>query len=278
MSRSRYMNDEQRHRIEMAYDSLQTTYEHLMAQYKTGSDSLSPQLSALYRRMQDMHRKMDANYHRMMSGDNQHMMGGGMMSGRMKMHMQGQMTGEWSRQMLGMHQQMAAMHQQNGQQRMAAMNQKMMREYQQFSDLIPADGDQNENYTGPESNEKASALNGEELFGQNCATCHGNDARGMAGVFPPLVKSPWVTGDKSIPVRIVRDGLTGSIEVGGQTYQGMMPSFKARLSNDQIAAILNYLRNKSKAGNEKITAKDISQIAGKYAQHARPWTAEELKR
>lgn len=61
-----------------------------------------------------MHRQMEANHRQMMSGNRGgHMQGRGMMGEgtRMGMHMQGRMTGEWYQQMMGMHGQMAAMHQ-----------------------------------------------------------------------------------------------------------------------------------------------------------------------
>ena len=291
MGDSNYMSKKQRRQIESAFDSLQNTYTQLMAQYDASPDSLSPEMNDLYTQMRQMHQQMNTNYHRMMSGSmnmNQRMKGNGMMSGSggmgmMNMHMQGQMTGEWSQQMMAMHQQMADIHMKNGQKNMAMMNQKLGREYQHMMNLIPGSGkssasrSDNANEEVPDEKVKdASTLNGQALFTQNCASCHGADAKGIAGVFPPLVNSPWVTGEKSIPIRIVQNGLTGNIEVNGQTYQGMMPSFKARLSKAEIAAILNYLRNQSNTDAAEINRHDVANVENTYGNRSQPWTTGEL--
>ncbi|MEX0994998.1 MAG: cytochrome c, partial [Balneolaceae bacterium] len=227
MGRSNYMTEEHRKELESAYDSLQSTYKTMMAEYKTTSDTLPADLQSLYTRMQNMHRQMDTNHRQMMAnGMGRHMEGRGMMSEEMGMRMQGHMTGEWYNQMMSMHRQMATMHDNRGQKQMADLNHRLSQMYNKMMQIIPG---LNEPTDRP-FNEKGdpSLLNGESLYTQNCASCHGNNAKGVSGVFPPLVNSKWVTEDKSIPIQILLHGLQGEVEVQGQTYQGVMPSFKAR--------------------------------------------------
>lgn len=50
---------------------------------------------------------------------------------------------------------------------------------------VPVDGQAMVDVTVPALN--AEAQDGEVLFGENCASCHGNNAAGQEGVAPPLV-------------------------------------------------------------------------------------------
>jgi len=89
-----------------------------------------------------------------------------------------------------------------------------------------------------------AAPDGAALYGSNCGICHQAGAIGVPGQFPPLkgrvdkiASSP--TG-KAYLTHVLINGLSGSIQAGGTTYVGYMPSFKA-LPDDQIAAILTYV-------------------------------------
>jgi mono/diheme cytochrome c family protein len=272
------MSDEQRRQLETAYDSLQTAYKTLVAEYETSPDSLPYDLQSLYAQMQQMHGQMETNHRQMMSGNMEgHMQGDGMMAGGMRMSMQrqGHMTGEWYQQMMGMHEQMATMHRGIGQQSMAEMHKRLSSRFEHMMGMIPGIDEPTDVSSSEDTD--PSALNGKTLYAQNCATCHGSDASGINGAFPPLVNSEWVTADISIPVRILLNGLSGEIEVNGQTYQGVMPSFKARLSTSEIAAILNYLRSQNEGDLPEINRDDVSRVAKTYSKRNRPWNASELQ-
>ena len=64
----------------------------------------------------------------------------------------------------------------------------------------------------------------------NCSACHRADGMGVKGAFPALAGDPFVVGPKVNPVTRVLNG------------RGGMPTFKADLTDDQIAAILTYVR------------------------------------
>lgn len=276
MGQSQYMSEQQRQRLETAYDSLQNTYTSLMGSYESSGDAMPAEMQSMYAQMRQMHDQMDTNHRQIMSMRmGRHMQGNNMMAEGMGMHMQGNMTGEWYSQMMSMHERMAAMHNRQGENRMAEMNRRLSEAYGEMWEMIP----DSEEETDVPFNEEGdpSLLNGESLYAQNCAGCHGGNAAGAAGVFPPLVDSEWVTGDKSVPVRILLHGLNGEIEVNGQSYRGSMPSFKARLSAAEMAAILNFLRAQSAGDLPELSQEDIIEIAETYDRRTGPWSAEELK-
>jgi len=81
-------------------------------------------------------------------------------------------------------------------------------------------------------------------YGRFCASCHGATGQGTPGVFPPLAgwAGRFLQSDegRAYLVHVVVFGLQGQISAQGKTYNGYMPPF-AQLSDDQVAAILNYL-------------------------------------
>ncbi|MEO8850038.1 MAG: cytochrome c [Casimicrobiaceae bacterium] len=88
---------------------------------------------------------------------------------------------------------------------------------------------------------QAAATDGHAVFARNCATCHGAEGRGQPGYFPPLAGNPDVAKDSVFPVLVVLHGMSGPIEVDGQTYNGSMPPLD-HLSNAEIAAVVNFVR------------------------------------
>ncbi|MBK6686975.1 MAG: cytochrome c [Deltaproteobacteria bacterium] len=90
-------------------------------------------------------------------------------------------------------------------------------------------------------------VDGKQVYTANCAVCHQANGQGLAGNFPPLAGSSWVTEDQETIVRILLRGIEGPIEVKGVTYNGVMPAFP-HLSDEQLAAVATYARGNF--GNE----------------------------
>jgi cytochrome c oxidase subunit 2 len=95
--------------------------------------------------------------------------------------------------------------------------------------------------TAPVTKESLTA-DGEKLYASNCASCHQPNGQGLSGVFPPLVGSERVTGDKNAHIDLMLNGLRGPIIVDGKTYNGVMPGF-GHLKDHDLAAIATYERN-----------------------------------
>lgn len=117
---------------------------------------------------------------------------------------------------------------------------------------------------------------GAEIYMTRCMSCHQMNGRGITGVFPPLTGADWVTGDKGRLIRIVLHGLTGEIDVQGETYSGAMPPWKSFLNDEQTAALLTYIR--SSWGNEapEVTVAEVAKVRAATEERREPWTQEEL--
>jgi mono/diheme cytochrome c family protein len=87
----------------------------------------------------------------------------------------------------------------------------------------------------------SAAVDGMQLFAANCAACHQAGGTGVAGVFPPLDGSEWVTGQPRVLANILLHGVEGELVVKGASYQGAMPGF-GRLGDAELAALANYVR------------------------------------
>lgn len=86
----------------------------------------------------------------------------------------------------------------------------------------------------------ALAQDGKSLYQTNCAGCHGAEAQGIPGAFPPLANNPRMA-DEAYVVKVIRQGLSGPLEVAGQTYNGAMPAM-AQISEADAKAIAAYLK------------------------------------
>jgi mono/diheme cytochrome c family protein/heme/copper-type cytochrome/quinol oxidase subunit 4 len=84
---------------------------------------------------------------------------------------------------------------------------------------------------------------GEQTYASTCQGCHQAGGAGLPGVFPPLAGNiPSLhnaEGGREYLIDVLLYGLTGQIQVNGQTFNGTMPAW-ASLSDEQIAAVLNH--------------------------------------
>jgi mono/diheme cytochrome c family protein len=117
---------------------------------------------------------------------------------------------------------------------------------------------------------------GQRLFNGKCVACHQPDGKGRPGQFPPLAQSEWLLGPPEIPVRILLYGLQGDVTVSGQHFNGNMPTFGEQLKDEQIAAVLTYVRQEWGNQADAVSAELIETLR-KTDQRKQPWTIDELK-
>lgn len=90
---------------------------------------------------------------------------------------------------------------------------------------------------------------GKQVYEEICQACHMADARGGGGagaMIPALAMNPRLA-DKAYPVMIVVKG------------RGGMPWFTDMLSDEQMAAVLTYVRGHFNAYADPVTVADIQQ-------------------
>lgn len=103
-----------------------------------------------------------------------------------------------------------------------------------------------------------SIARGKELYIPNCQNCHMADGKGTAAVFPPVAKTGYMKKPAKAWIDIVLKGQTGEVTVNGMKYNAVMPA-QNYLSDEQIADILNYIRNTW--GNQSPVAITPAQVA-----------------
>lgn len=105
-----------------------------------------------------------------------------------------------------------------------------------------------------ESKENQLAL-GKKLYEVNCAACHLSDGKGVSAVFPPLVKSDYITGKPDQAIDAVVNGLTGELTVNGVKYNSVMP--KQPLTDAEVAAVINHIYQTMNGADVTVTAEQV---------------------
>ena len=122
----------------------------------------------------------------------------------------------------------------------------------------------------------AQGPDGKVVYSTTCAACHQATGEGVEGTYPPLAGSEIVNGDEAKVIRIVLHGLTGPVEVAGETYSGMMPPWGGVLKDPELAAVLTYVRGAWGNKAAPITTAKVAAIRAATASRTTPWTAAEL--
>ncbi|PSH68232.1 cytochrome-c oxidase, cbb3-type subunit III [Phyllobacterium brassicacearum] len=97
--------------------------------------------------------------------------------------------------------------------------------------------------------------NGRTLFGDNCAACHGHDAKGQRG-FPNIAQSPMLWGDS--PEAILQTITVGINSTDPNTRVSQMLAFgrDGTLTPPQISQVTSYVQSLSATGSAAPLDKD----------------------
>jgi mono/diheme cytochrome c family protein/glucose/arabinose dehydrogenase len=109
---------------------------------------------------------------------------------------------------------------------------------------------------------------GREVYQSLCAACHQPDGRGRDNVAPSLIGSDFALATAGVPARIVLNGKEGTT--------GLMPPLGTVLSDDQIAAVLTYIRREWGHAASAVDVSTVKEVRTLTAGRARPWTPDEL--
>jgi len=94
----------------------------------------------------------------------------------------------------------------------------------------------------------AAEEKGERLFLDNCAECHQVDGKGIPGIYPALDANEVVSGS-GVDVALV-------LIIG----RGEMPSFRGSILPEEMAAVINYVRNAWSNSGDLILAETIESL------------------
>ncbi len=128
---------------------------------------------------------------------------------------------------------------------------------------------------------KIAMKKGKSVYtGGGCNGCHQANGAGVAGVYPPLDGSEWVTEGTERIAQLILNGIQGPIKVKGQSYANVMPAHKGILTDEQIANVITYIRaswSNGIAGEEHIITPEMVKAArDQYAARATAYTVPEL--
>src|SRR3979490_2494798 len=100
---------------------------------------------------------------------------------------------------------------------------------------------------------------GQAIYRDQCSACHGIDGRGVAMLFPSLALYSRVhASDPTTAIRLVLRGGRSVATRAEPTAPGM-PSFGWQLNDDQVAAVLTYVRNAWQTAAAPVSAEMVGK-------------------
>jgi mono/diheme cytochrome c family protein/glucose/arabinose dehydrogenase/HEAT repeat protein len=117
--------------------------------------------------------------------------------------------------------------------------------------------------------EEKRFADGEQIYQNICKACHQADGRGQEKVAATLIGSPIALAPSGgVPARALLNGKEGTV--------GLMPPLGATLTDDQIAAVLTYIRREWGHTAAPVDPSTIRDTREATVGRTRPWTNDEL--
>jgi mono/diheme cytochrome c family protein len=104
-----------------------------------------------------------------------------------------------------------------------------------------------------------SVERGAEIYKGFCTQCHMPNGKGVAGVFPPLNPSDWLTQKRKQSIHAIKYGLKGPIVVNGDNYDNIM--LPLGLSDQEVADVMNYTLAWNLDDYEMVTVEEVAVVS-----------------
>ena len=109
---------------------------------------------------------------------------------------------------------------------------------------------------------QASVTKGKVVYDTYCLPCHQADGAGVPTMNPPLIKTSWVLGSKTVLIEQVLKGSANKIEIDGEKFHGAMPA-QTQLTDEQIADVLTFVRNSFGNKASIVTPTEVKAVRAK---------------
>lgn len=101
---------------------------------------------------------------------------------------------------------------------------------------------------------------GAQIYESKCSACHSPGGRGEQNIFPQLKDNPLLNQpDATSLIRVVAAGSRG-VDTDTRPTAPAMPSFAGTLGDDQIAAVVTYIRNSWGNAAEPVDAATVKKV------------------
>ncbi len=129
----------------------------------------------------------------------------------------------------------------------------------------------------PKSGEKQLLARGKAVYESVCGICHGSDGLGKPGQAPALAGSEWVMAKgASRLAHIPLAGVAGAIQVGGKDWNMNMAAMGAALPDEDVAAVLTYIRSSWGNKADAVTADDVKKVRAEIGKSPQPYSGSQL--
>ena len=128
----------------------------------------------------------------------------------------------------------------------------------------------------PPAEAAALIAKGKMQYMMICVACHQPNGMGLAPVFPPLTKSPYVSGSPERFAAIILKGNVGPFTIEGKPYNMLMPGQEANLSDEKIAQVMSFVRSTFGNSAPPVAPEVVAVARAKFAARKEPWTQSEL--
>lgn len=102
-------------------------------------------------------------------------------------------------------------------------------------------------------------VEGQKLYMKYCSTCHQKEGTGLGELYPPVAKSDYVDNNLESVICIMKNGISGPLEVNGVVYNQPMPGVMG-ITSLEIAEIATYMYNSWGREGDMISVKKVDEL------------------
>jgi mono/diheme cytochrome c family protein len=119
----------------------------------------------------------------------------------------------------------------------------------------------------PVSDQDRAMRAGQAVYLDNCAPCHSAGGTGIAKLFSALKESPSVLADD--PISVIRVVLQGaqSVATDAAPTGAAMPAHGWKLTDDEVAAVVTYIRNSWGNAASAVSASDVKSARRQFLKY-----------